>query len=47
MLAQCEVAPQIFDDMIKRLDEFATGYVGSTEKRFLVFKFFDNKEIRL
>jgi len=28
MLAQCEVAPQIFDDMIKRLDKFATGYVN-------------------
>jgi SRSO17 transposase len=28
MLAQCEVAPQIFDDMIKRLDTFTTGYVS-------------------
>ena len=27
MLAQCEVAPQIFDNMVKRLDQFARRYV--------------------
>lgn len=32
MLAQCEVVPQIFDDMIKRLDEFATPYVGHLQR---------------
>lgn len=29
MLAQCEVAPQIFDNMVKRLDDFAKHYVHS------------------
>lgn len=36
MLAQCEVAPQIFDDMIKRLDGFSAQYVshlGRKEQR--------------
>lgn len=26
MLTQCEVAPQIFDNMVKRLDQFAKRY---------------------
>jgi SRSO17 transposase len=29
MLAQCEVVPQIFDNMVKRLDHFAKRYVNS------------------
>jgi len=29
MLAQCEVVPQIFDNMVKRLDHFAKRYVYS------------------
>ena len=36
MLAQCEVSPKIFDDMIVRLDEFAIPYVkpfGRKERR--------------
>lgn len=28
MLSQCEVAPQIFDDMINRLDQFSAQYVS-------------------
>ncbi len=28
LLAQCKVSPLIFDDMIRRLDVFATAYVA-------------------
>ncbi len=33
MLAQCEVSPQIFDDMIERLDQFAIPYVRHFERK--------------
>ena len=33
MLAQCEVAAQIFDDMIKRLDAFAARYVHHLHRK--------------